>query len=43
MYFRKLSEIDDNIIRGLLYEAEMIDDAFGLARRKSKPAKRSKR
>ncbi|MGC3943642.1 MAG: DUF1801 domain-containing protein [Chryseolinea sp.] len=42
MYFRKLSEIDDNIIRGLLYEAGLIDDAFGAAKRKSKTAKRKK-
>ena len=42
MYFRKLSEIDDNIIRGLLYEAGIVDDAFGLAKSKSKSSKRKK-
>lgn len=36
MYFRKLSEIDDNIIRSLLYEAGLIDDAFGMAKGNSK-------
>lgn len=42
MYFRKLSEVDDNVIRALLYEAGMIDDTFGLAKRKSGSAKRRK-
>lgn len=36
MYFRKLSDIDDNIVRGLLFEAGMIDDAFGEAKRKAR-------
>lgn len=42
MYFRKLSEIDDNVIRALLYEAGMIDDAFGVAKRKSVAVKKRK-
>ena len=42
MYFRTLSEIDDNIVRALLFEAGMIDDAFGEMKRKSK-APRHKR
>ena len=35
MYFTKLSEIDDNIVRGLLFEASMIDDEFAPSKRKS--------
>jgi len=38
MYFKSLKEIDDNLIRSLLYEAEMIDDTFA---RKKKPLKKS--
>ena len=28
MYFQKLTDIDDNLIRTLLYEGELIDDSF---------------
>jgi hypothetical protein len=34
MYFSKVSEIDDNIVRSLLFEAGMIDDQFAQAKRK---------
>ena len=36
MYFSKVSEIDDNMVRGLLFEAGMIDDQFAQSKRKSK-------
>lgn len=35
MHFSKLLEIDDNIVKGLLFEAGMIDDAFAQLKRKS--------
>lgn len=34
MYFKSLSEIRDDQIRSLLFEAGMIDDNFGLKKRK---------
>jgi hypothetical protein len=40
MYFRNLSEIDDNVVSGLLFEAGMIDDVFGELKRKAKTKKR---
>jgi hypothetical protein len=40
MYFRTLSDIDDNAVRSLLFEAGMIDDAFGEAKRKPKAYRR---
>ena len=44
MYFSKLSEIDDNIVKALLFEAGMIDDTFAQSKRKSTSAiKRGKR
>jgi len=44
MYFSKLSEIDDNIVRALLFEASMIDDTFAHSKRKStSPIKKRKR
>jgi hypothetical protein len=39
MYFRSVKEIDDNILRALLYEADMIDQQF----KKTKIAKTTKR
>ncbi len=38
MYFRFLKEIDDQLIRSLFYEAEMIDDSFA---KKKKQLKKS--
>jgi hypothetical protein len=36
MYFKSLKEIDDQLIRSLLYEAEMIDDSFSKKKKTSK-------
>ncbi len=36
--FKSLKEIDDNLIRSLLFEAEMIDDSF---RKKMGPKNRA--
>lgn len=36
MYFRSLSEINDEQIRALLYEAEMIDETFGTKKKKKR-------
>lgn len=38
MYFKSLSEIDDALIRSLLFEAEIVDESF---RANKKPVKRS--
>jgi hypothetical protein len=39
MYINSLAEIDDERIRAMLYEAELIDDAFG-QKKKTKKVKR---
>jgi hypothetical protein len=36
MYFKSLNEIDDMLIRALLFEAEMIDEGFGKAKGEKK-------
>lgn len=37
MYFKSLQEIDDALIRSLLFEAEILDESF--AKRKKKPTR----
>lgn len=37
MYFHKLTDIDENQIRALLYEALLIDDSFKKKKKKSTP------
>jgi hypothetical protein len=43
MYFSKVSEIDDNIVRSLLFEAGMIDDQFAQSKRKSNSVSRRRK
>lgn len=37
MYFQKLSDINDDDVRALLFEAGMIDDHFGEQKKKKRP------
>lgn len=42
MYFKSLKEIDDQLIRSLLFEAEMIDNSFSSKKKTSKKNKLAK-
>lgn len=43
MYFHNLSDIDENQIRALLYEALLIDDSFKKKKKKSTPQRSQRR
>jgi hypothetical protein len=36
MYFKSLKDIDENLVRALLFEAAIIDEQFGKKKRKEK-------
>jgi hypothetical protein len=36
MYFRSLNDIEENSIRALLFEANLIDDAFGERKKRAR-------
>lgn len=42
MYFKSLEEIDEALIRSLLFEAEMLDESFAKGRKKTKVLKPKK-
>jgi hypothetical protein len=43
MYIKSIKDLDEDQVRALLFEAGMIDEEFGLMKKKKRPARRTRR